>query len=253
MLAPALYEAISQRPKVGQPDVPRLVAALGRGEALLRIPKKRRRRPRVRLCVVLDRSPEIAPLWSDQDLVAGWVHKSAPSGVAEVVQTPFLGPGWPQPEPDLATLFVTDAGLWGRDSTRRKAWVKEAARRRQANETSVICLLLGRPTVHDVPLGLWSGWVAPLNKPSAPSMRDVQRLLALASLSGQVEADLLRELRMEVLASGDPRVELGAWHRADALDWGNTATAEWKGAGFCRARKMLVEGGLLLAVAQWAP
>ena len=63
-----------------EPDLERLVARLGRGLLLERLPRRQQRCLGPALQVIFDRSEHLVPYWGDQDLVAGDLARLLPIG-----------------------------------------------------------------------------------------------------------------------------------------------------------------------------
>ena len=239
-IVPRLFRLTSTYPPIGALDLRQIVRHLSEIRAFDQIPRRPRRRMVDRLRVILDRSIALAPWWSDGDVIADWLLRWGPAPQVEVLRLAWGSPQWPAPNSQLRTIIVTDAGGCA-TQTLRQAWMAEGRRRTAAGEPTVLWLL--GPATEE----LRNGWNHVVGDRSAPSDRvpdgrhqDVERLLAVASLAHQVDADLLRELRM-VLGIRDPLVELLAWRHPDVRH-GTTTAGRWTPEAFRGYRSALRQG-----------
>ena len=236
-LAPHLYDALSFCGLVGGVDEDLLVKYLSELRPLTVLPRASRRRMVSRLRVILDRSPEQAPSWSDGDLVGKWAETWGPSDGVEVVRKPFGASDWPKPEAHLTTVIVTHGGRLSPYGELDPRWVEEGIRR--ANEGERAMLIGLSPGLDKLP-GWWRTFVPPLLPMSTKDLEvKGRRLLALASLALQVEAQLLRSLR-DALGLSHPEIELFVWQETEGFDSGGTSTAQWSAEAFEKARKDLI-------------
>ena len=237
-LAPHLYGALSFCDLVGGVDEDLLVKYLSELRPLTVLPRASRRRMVSRLRVILDRSPEQAPSWSDGDLVGKWAETWGPSDGVEVIRKPFGASDWPKPEAHLTTVIVTHGGRLSPHKELDPRWVEEGIRR--ANEGERAMLIGLSPGLDKLP-GWWRAFVPPLLPMSTKDLEvKGRRLRALASLALQVEAQLLRSLR-DALGLSHPEIELYVWQETEGLDSSGTSTAQWSGEAFKQARDDLVD------------
>ena len=244
-LAPYIYAALSFYGPVGGVDENLLVKYLSELRPLTILPRASRRRMVSRLRVILDRSPEQAPSWSDGDVVGEWAETWGPSGEVEIVRKPFGALDWPKPEADLTTIIVTHGGRLSFNNELDPRWVEEGIRRTNGGERAMLIGL--SPRLEKLP-GWWRVFVPPLSPLPSKDMEIAARhLRALASLALQVEAQLLRSLRI-VLELSHPEIELFVWQETEGFDSGGTSTAQWSAEVFKQSRKDLIEAS---KQAQW--
>ncbi len=235
VIGPRLYHAISTHPPVGDIDVPRLIRKLGEGRVLENVVRRPRRRSVTHLRVVLERAVAIAPMWSDGDLIAEWCLRWGPVPHVEVIRASWGTPEWPAPDPRGATIVVTDAQCFS-EPAQRAAWAAEGRRRASAGERTVLWVL-------GASASKWPGWSHVVSDPKPTTNRavdgeDLERVLILASLAYQVEAYLLRELRL-TLRLEDTVIEMEAWRHPELLH-GSMSTAAWTVEAFRGFRAKLV-------------
>ncbi len=242
----AVYEIATRVVADGEPDIERWIGHLAEGRHLGTLPRKRVRRPVSVLHLHLDRDAQLAPSRVDgEQLRRALVGQTLPSALRTN--------GREAPRPGERSVVVSDAGterslrteqtpasVVAMDSGRR--WTKRAAQWRAEGGEAYLWLT---GTMHRLPASERRSWSRVFAEPQPAALvaaEEVDRLLALASLALQVEADLLRELR--VLISSDARLEQEAWLSEAVFDFGTLIVAQWKPEAFRRAREKLIRATL---------
>ena len=221
-----LQSSISGR----EPDLPALLRDWTRGEVLGRIPRSKRRVWAARASVWVDRSPRLAPFWTDQADVCRRLHAvcghsgftvhllDAQTQHWTMSQQGHLLPGY-LPDPETPILVLGDLGIYG-SPAERAVWLATAHR---LKGTRISALLPAPPSRWDPTVThLWAAvpWergrtAATARHPEAHWQQRADRLLRLAAPAAFVQPGLLRALRRLLPASEtDAATEVDVFHHS---------------------------------------
>jgi len=218
-LMPLLGKVLTATLEGPELDIDALVRCWSRGECVARLPL-RACRTWPQLVVIVDASPDLAPIWEDmRDLLRLLVGRLG----REAVQIHALEPG-DEPElliaslsaaTDRPVLALTDLG-WYSDSERRRSWLRLG--RWLAKQ--------GRPrcTVVPVPRDRWTlalerawspiEWERPTGARPSDEEREAraERLIDIVAQVRRLEPGLLRALRLLIpRCEADVETEMDAW------------------------------------------
>jgi len=229
-LWPALRSALQAEVPARDPDVAALVRAWGRGEAVRRIPRLRRKAWAGRASIWVDWSPRLVPFWADQvDVCRRLLDACGRTGVelrildvekqaAAVARRGDMVGGF-RGDAETPVLLLGDLGVYGLPAE-QSAW-RTTARRLARDGVRTAALVPSPPARWDMATArAWSAvpWERGRQRGAAVRRDEgywkarAERLLRLASPAALVQPGLLRELRMLL-----PAGEADAGTEVDAL------------------------------------
>ena len=223
-IAPQLYQALSRMEVTREVDVSALVKKACRLEPMDPVPRRCRRRAVSHLTVLVDGAWDLWPFHADSALIIDWLQRWFPVGRLDVRALEAGRASLGCLHPAAGALVVSDF-----EGSRRHLWEDELRRRYEGGEHVTAWLLVGRErTVIDGrSVHALFGKTCAVTSSESGASRPEEDLLMLASLCLQVDADLLRELRLLMPADRyGPEIELDAW-RSDALHPARATFRPW--------------------------
>jgi formylglycine-generating enzyme required for sulfatase activity len=219
-----------------EPDLERLVARIGRGLLLERVPRLRQRRIGPALQLVFDRSERLAPFWSDQDQVAGELARVLAAeamtravsheGLTEPRLLDQAQPGYRPPPAGGVVLVLGDLGCLAASGI-AALWLR-IGQRIAAGGCRPVALVPCRRS--RVPAALQRVWrILPWERPPgvaqtighglnaqpddlAVRRARARRLLTLLAQAVRIEPGLLRAVRLSLADPAfDASVEADCW------------------------------------------
>ncbi|WP_287697970.1 formylglycine-generating enzyme family protein [Accumulibacter sp.] len=242
-LGPFLRRSLGRSVEWSQPDVPRLLDRLTRGEALCRIPMLRRHGWSPRIAILTDYSRQTTPFHGDfNGLCRALEKRHGQLGIEHCILAgePGVRPlvhrssqrtqqRWQLPAPTTPLLILSDLGLLDASPATRLGWQQLGGRLRSAGRQALaLCPVPAR--LH--PAGLQRGFTivewdrhSRLRRSTAGATRTddagrggktVEKLLTLLAPAVRVEPPLLRAIRTLLPASeADVLGEALIWQHPD--------------------------------------
>lgn len=263
-LVPRLRHSLAVTRPTHALDLPRIVARLGRGELLHRLPRTTTRRWGAGLQIIEDHSRRLAPYWQDQALAAGRLARLFPAHaivhavIDEALQMPprlcrqgITGAPYAPPVPGGALVVLGDLGVLADEAPWVQAFWSALGRQvSQAGGRAVALVPFAPSTAPDAIKAHWTliPWErSAIHLTAAGRAGQVERLLQALAVSIRVEPGLLREVRR--LLGLDAAAEAVFWQHAAVTSQSSVAATLDPAA--LKARRANFDGLGALRQAVW--